>query len=363
MNRKLFWTFQFSYWTVYLVYTIFVVHYTTLIKEDTNAAILISYLMLLCYFGIPLSLFAEKIIQTERFNALSIIHILIIVSVISFILGNIWVFEIILLDTLYNKILEVFSITRYHIIPYKWRVYLWELFVASLLLFAWIAIYLFLKFWNQWQNQRFEIEKANLQLESAQLRMLQSQISPHFLFNALSSLRALIRKDSVRAEQMLSKISDFLRYSLVNKMKVEVSLKEELLAIENYLSIEKVRFGEKLNVTYDIDANAEEFPVPGFLLHPIVENSIKYGMASGHLPLEIVISAVRRNNTLSVEVKNSGSWYQRAERNGTGTGLKNVKERLQTLYPGKYTMAYEEINGFVVTCIEIKRDPDEDGTP
>jgi two-component system, LytTR family, sensor kinase len=360
MNKKILWSFQFSYWSVYFLYTIFVVHYTTLVKENTNPVILISYLILLCYFGIPLSILAKKIVGTDRFNSMSLIKILIAVTLISVILGNIWVLEIILLDKLYDQILQVFSITRYRIIPLKWRAYMWESFSATLLLFAWIAIYLFLKYWNQWQKQRFEIEKANLQLELAQLKMLRSQISPHFLFNALSSLRALIRNDAIKAEQMLSKISEFLRYSLVNKINVEVPFSEELLATKNYFDIEKVRFGDKLQVEYIINPLADDFPVPGFILHPIIENSVKYGMASSTLPLRINIIAQIQNNRLHIEVTNSGKWNQKQnETNGTGTGLQNIKSRLQTLYPGRHHFNYAETDGFVKITLEIERSRDE----
>jgi LytS/YehU family sensor histidine kinase len=138
-----------------------------------------------------------------------------------------------------------------------------------------------------------------------------------------------------------------------------VPLKEELLATKNYFSIEEVRFGKKLKVIYDIDPHAEEIPVPGFILHPLIENSVKYGLETGSLPLQIVISARNRNNTLVIEVKNSGKWFSRDNTYGTGTGLKNVKDRLQTLYPDRHNVIYDTTDGFVRVILEIKREPDE----
>ncbi len=356
MNKKIFWSFQAAYWSMYYLYTIFVVHYNALIKEGSNPVLLLGYLFLLCFFGIPLSLTAQKIIDHDRFNALSIAQILTVVTIISFILANIWVMEIIILDKFFKELLDFFTITRYRILPFKWRVYFWEMFFAMLLLFAWIAIYLFLKFWNQWNIQRFETDKANLQLQVAQLKMLESQISPHFLFNALSSLRALIRKDAHRAEEMLSKISDFLRYSLINRTNMEVPFSQELIAAQNYFSIEKVRFGNKLQVDYSIDPATADFPVPGFILHPVIENSVKYGMETGKLPLNVQISATVISKKLRIEVRNSGHWQEdRDPFQGTGTGLKNLKNRLETMYPGRHHFAVQKNDRRVIVVIEIER--------
>ena len=365
VDKKVFWSFQFAYWFIYFIYNIFVIHYTTLIQEDTNTYILLSYLFFVCFFGIPLSFLARAVIDQKWFTSFSMIKILFLVIIISFLLANIWVIEIVSLDKIYNEILNVFSITRYRIIPFKWRVYLWEVLFATLLLFGWIAIYLFLKYWKEWNNQKYEIKSTNLQLELtqlkfelAQLRMLRSQISPHFLFNALSSLRALIRRDPGRAEQMISKISEFLRYSLVNKTNWIVPLSEELQAARNYFGIEQVRFGDKLQVVYEIEADAEEFPVPGFILHPIIENSVKYGMDSTQLPLRIIIKAAVTQSRLHIEILNSGRWKERGS-NGcsTNTGLENVKNRLQTIYPSKHNLKIEEKDGFVKIALDFENEP------
>jgi len=359
MNKKIFWSFQIAYWSVYYLYNIFVVHYVSFVKAETPPIIILSYLVLLCFFGIPLSIVSTKILSSPKVNQLSLISILFTIIFTSFLLANIWVLEIITLDKIYNEILQLYSFTRHKLILFKWRVYLWEMFFATLLLFAWNAIYLFLKFWDEWHKQRFETEKANLELELAQLKMLRSQISPHFLFNALSSLRALIRSEPQKAETMLSKISEFLRYSLIYKSNVEAPFSEELVAAKNYFSIEKVRFGDKLQVEYEIDLAAEEFPVPAFILHPIIDNSVKYGMESTKLPLRISIRAKVISNRLRIEVLNSGIWKERDAGNGsTGTGLQNVESRLETLYPGRHQLQFEKTDESVKIVLELEKNPD-----
>jgi len=360
-NRKIFWMFQISFWMAYFLYNVFVVHHSSFIRDEINPVILIVYLVLMCFFGIPLTLIAARLYNAINFRRLPMYLLFTAVVVISFYLANVWFLEILLLDKIFNELMAFSGISSVSFIPLKMPYYLWEVFFAFLLLVAWSAIYLFLRLWRDWTQQKFEIEKVNLQLENAQLRMLRSQISPHFLFNSLCSLRALIRVDAVGAEKMLSKISDFLRYSLIQKDQWDVPLHEEIKAMKNYLSIEKVRFKKNLQVEYDIDSSAEDFPIPGFILHPIVENSVKYGMAGGKAPLRILIRAEKTENKLFVEVVNSGKWQtedMKHEASGTGTGLETVRGRLQTLYPGRHALTITEEDGNVKVTMEFEQPGD-----
>jgi LytS/YehU family sensor histidine kinase len=155
---------------------------------------------------------------------------------------------------------------------------------------------------------------------------------------------------------MISKISDFLRYSLVNKKDTEVTLKEELDAINNYFEIERVRYEENLIARFDIDPIAEDYPIPSFLLHSIIENAVKYGMDTSDLPLEIDVKATVNNNTIKIEIANTGKWIEHRDEtneNGTGTGIKNVKERLNFMYPDGYDFKIKKENGKVSVILEL----------
>lgn len=342
MQRKIFWIYQLAFWTTYFLYNIFILHFVSLSRGNNLAAGLI-YLFCVSYFGIPLSLLARWYYDKMDFASFPLPRLIVSILVAALLLAQLWVFELMLLDKVFNEWLQLFSFTRLTLLTIKIRVYFWELFMAFLLLLAWISIYLFLRFWDEWHKQRFETEKANLELEIAQLSMLRTQISPHFLFNSLSSLRTLIRSDAVRAEQMLSKISDFLRYSLVHKQKILVPLEQELEAARNYFDIEQVRFGDKLQIHYKIDPAARSMKVPALILHPVLDNSIKYGMETGTLPLLIEIRATREGKKLKLQIINSGHWKKHAAENGgTGTGLRNINSRLKTLYPGRYKFSIDK---------------------
>ena len=224
------------------------------------------------------------------------------------------------------------------------------------LITSWSLLYFGIKFWFDWTQEHDRAEKLDLLAQSAQLQMLRYQVNPHFLFNSFSSLRALIRSNQGKAEEMVSKLSEFYRYSLTTKNNSEVPLIEEIEAIEHYFGIEKIRFGNKLEYYITIDSLAEEYPVPCFLVHPLVENSIKYGMKTSNLPLVIKIDAIVKNDNLIICVANSGRWLKDSRNNNiqsTKTGLSNIRSRLEYSFPDNYKININEENGFVKVVIEI----------
>jgi LytS/YehU family sensor histidine kinase len=221
---------------------------------------------------------------------------------------------------------------------------------------SWSLLYFGIKFWLDWTREHDRAEKLDLLAQSAQLQMLRYQVNPHFLFNSFSSLRALIRTNQIKAEEMVSKLSEFYRYSLTTKNYGEVPLIEELDAIEHYFEIEKIRFGNKLEYNITVDSLAEEYPVPCFLIHPLVENAIKYGMKTSKMPLTVNIDASVKKNNLIVCVSNSGSWFKHTGDNniqGTNTGLKNIMSRLEYSYPDNHKFETIAENGLVKVRIEI----------
>ncbi len=227
------------------------------------------------------------------------------------------------------------------------------------LMTTWSLLYFGIKFWMDLSAEKERAEKASLLAQSAQLQMLRYQVNPHFLFNSFSSLRALIRSDKYKAEEMISKLSDFYRYTLTVKSESEILLIKEVEAISNYAEIEKIRFEDKINLEFSIDPAAQDYPIPSFIIHPLVENAIKYGMQTSPLPLQIKILAEVKKYGLSVSVLNSGKWIPAGTNShyyGTGTGLSNIKRRLEFSYPGKHKFEISEKDGFVIVKFEIYRE-------
>ena len=346
-NKQLiFWLLQLIVWTIYFLYNLKVVHGLSM---PDNREVVLYYTILYAYFGIPLSLMLRAAYNWLKEKSISNWVFALSVFGITLLAANIWAGEVYLLDRLFED--EDTTMT-----PVNLRFYIWELFGDFLVLLAWSAFYLLINLWYDWQTVKERAEKANLLAQSSQLQMLRNQINPHFLFNTLSSLRALVRIDQKKAEEMISKISDFLRYSLVNKKDTEVTLKEELEAINNYFEIERVRYEENLVASFDIDPIAEDYPIPSFLLHSIIENAVKYGMDTSDLPLEIDVKATVNNNTLKIEIMNTGTWIEQSDNmneNGTGTGIKNVMERLSYMYPDSYEFNIKKDNGKVSVILEL----------
>jgi LytS/YehU family sensor histidine kinase len=225
-------------------------------------------------------------------------------------------------------------------------------------MFGWSALYFGIKYWQEWQAERERALQATALAQQAQLESLRYQLNPHFLFNALNSIRASIDEDGRRAKQMITEFSEFLRYSLLNTNAAAIPLRDELAAIRNYLAIEQIRFEDKLQVRYDVEPAAEEFRLPGFLLHPLVENAIKHGMTQA-APLKLKIAARTQASRLRVEVANSGHLLTTraagTNGNGLGIGLRNIRERLAQLYPGHSRFEIGETDGWVRAIIEIEK--------
>jgi two-component system, LytTR family, sensor kinase len=223
-------------------------------------------------------------------------------------------------------------------------------------MFGWSALYFGLKYWQEWQAERERTLQANALAQQAQLEMLRYQLNPHFLFNALNSIRASVDEDSQRAKRMITEFSEFLRYSLLNGNAAEIPLREELAAIRNYLAIEQIRFEDKLQVSFEVEPAAEEYRLPGFLIHPLVENAIKHGM-NQTMPLKLHLTARLRAEGLYIEVANSGHWHSAngSGVNGLGIGLRNIQQRLAQLFPGRSRFEIGAADGWVRAVIEINK--------
>lgn len=194
-----------------------------------------------------------------------------------------------------------------------------------------------LKIWGSVRNEQ-KLEEQNRLLVQARLQALSSQINPHFLFNTLNSVHSLIRTDPELAREVVVKLSRILR-NLLAKHETFVPLSEELKFIEDYLDIEKVRFGERLQVVKDIDPEAESKLVPSMILQPLVENAIKHGLSKklskGTLKLEAKLKS--GHLILAVEDDGVGIPHEKQRKlTESGIGVRNVNERLQVLFGSSY---------------------------
>ncbi|MGD0497707.1 MAG: histidine kinase [Bryobacteraceae bacterium] len=211
--------------------------------------------------------------------------------------------------------------------------------VAAMYVTTLFAVAIPLKIWNSARNEK-KLEEQGRLLAEARLAALTSQINPHFLFNTLNSVSSLIRTDPQQARVMVMKLSQVLR-RLLRKHESFNPLREELSFIEDYLSIELVRFGDKLRFEKDVAEDALDMLVPSMLLQPLVENSIKHGLSSKVAGGTIRIRARRSDSRLLLEVEDDGVGIPES-RLATlleqGIGVSNVNERLKVLFGSEYRM-------------------------
>jgi len=208
-----------------------------------------------------------------------------------------------------------------------------------------------LKIWNSVRIQ-IKLEEQGRLLMEARMEALQNQINPHFLFNTLNSVSSLVRFDPDRARELIIKLANILR-RLLSSSDAYVPLREELEFIDNYLDIEVVRFGrDKLRVVKELDAASLDLMVPSMLLQPLVENSIKHGLASKIEGGSIYMRSRISESHLIIEVEDDGVGMGAAnllERptglGGTGIGMANVAERLKVLYGDTAHMTIDSHDG------------------
>jgi two-component system LytT family sensor kinase len=200
-----------------------------------------------------------------------------------------------------------------------------------------------------------ELAEARLQVTEAQLQALKMQLHPHFLFNTLNSISALLDEDAEAADQMLARLGDFLRLTLENSGAGQVTLQEELEFLRCYLEIEHVRFHDRLTVNMQIEPETLDARVPNLILQPIVENSIRHGIVSRIAPGQIEISARLIGDALQLRVKDNGPGLGQVEGGRAtvkeGFGLANTRARLAQMYgpAHRFEMADAPEGGLQVT--------------
>ena len=240
-----------------------------------------------------------------------------------------------------------------------------QLFSAILLDFsllaAWSALYYGINFYILVEEQRDQLLRLESHASSAQLAMLRYQLNPHFLFNTLNSISTLVLlKQTERANAMLSRLSSFLRYTLVSEPEGEVTVAQEIETLKLYLDIEKMRFEERLRTSFDVDPAAAQACIPSLLLQPLVENAIKYAVTPKEEGADIAVGVRRLGNRVHITVSDSGPGSPTGLNEGggsttssTGVGLANTRDRLAQAYGADHRFETEAgPHGFTVT-IEI----------
>lgn len=240
-----------------------------------------------------------------------------------------------------NDFLEYWNVT----LPYRLGTGVFIFILVTL------AYYLFLNLYNLEQRNAREAGLENL-VRDTELKMLRSQINPHFLFNSLNSISYLTISEPEQAREMIIKLSDFMRYALSKKDEQPVTLRSELENLRLYLDIEKVRFGERLATEEDIEDNCLDIKMPVMLLQPLYENAIKHGVyeSTGQIIIKTRISC--NDGYLTIIISNNYDMAP-AKSKGTGTGLQNVSRRLDLFYGNRASLGIRKENGVYTVSLFI----------
>jgi two-component system LytT family sensor kinase len=213
----------------------------------------------------------------------------------------------------------------------------------------------FFKIWYKNQQRSQKLEQDKLQ---AELKFLKAQVHPHFLFNTLNNLYALTLKKSESAPEIVLKLSDLLNYMLYECNSELVPLKKEIELVENYVALEKLRYGDRLDASLNVKVDNPETKVAPMLILPFVENSFKHGVSGETENAWVSIDITLKNNQLTIKVDNSKSNGETKDERKyrEGIGLKNVKRRLELLYEGDYELKILDTDEsyLVVLRIEFK---------
>jgi signal transduction histidine kinase len=231
--------------------------------------------------------------------------------------------------TFSSAVLQLFFVAKFHQnIFFYWTI---------------LAVSQALAYYRKYRERELRASRLEARLAEARLQVLKMQLHPHFLFNTLNAISALMHEDVELADRMVARLGDLLRSTLENAERQEVSLQQELDFIRPYLEIEQARLGPRLQVCLDVDPAAAEARVPNLILQPLVENAIRHGIAPRPGPGRIEIRARREQDRLRLEVRDDGRGLPGREPLKEGVGLANTRARLQQLYGSAHR--FELANG------------------
>lgn len=229
--------------------------------------------------------------------------------------------------------------------PFEFSSLVVSIFAVLILVLFWNAIYFTFHFFQKSRNQEISNLELTASNRESELKNLRAQLNPHFLFNSLNSIRALVDLDPAKAKIAITTLSNLLRESLLLGKENLVPLGSELIIAKNYLDLEKIRFEERLQIQWEIDESLEHFEIPPFSLQMMIENAIKHGISNLKDGGYVVVKAYRDEDKLMVlEVMNSGTLGGIKD---LGVGIQNVQKRLALQYGDKAKFELTEIKGKV----------------
>jgi two-component system LytT family sensor kinase len=325
-NKNYYWLAQASGWSLYS----FLLSAWNYVNIGFEMAVVVQLFFLIILLGIGLSHLYKAFLQSNGWVALPLYRLIPSVVLGSLISGLIY-------SLILASILDLFypSIGNLLVAPFET---LAALILNFFILFMlWSTCYLAYNYLKNYERE----EINNLRLESSQREMemsiLKSQLNPHFIFNAMNSIRALVDEDPMLAKAAVTKLSNILRGTLMADKRNLVTIKDELSLVMDHLDLEKIRYEERLTISYDISPEALDAVIPPMTLQTLVENGIKHGISKLAKGGEIALHIKNFQNHILITIDNTGT-LNTASESTSGIGMQNIRRRLDLIYGKEFQL-------------------------
>jgi len=337
MNKqRLYWIFQITGWSIYALLNILGIsfqstHFTPIMALPIIAESLYFFLITHIYRILSKKMDWLQLPTTQLIPKVLLSIVLMSITVYLARVGVSFSLE------LYSS--EMFSVTNIT----------GNVIANIIIMIIWSSIYFaFHYFEKNTQSLKYEVA-----MNEMKLNQLKSQINPHFIFNALNSIRALVDEEPSKSKRAINHLSNILRSSLVLDRKRLTSLKEELDTTRDYLALESIRFEERLQTEFSIEADTQNIQVPPMMLQTLVENGIKHGISKLKKGGKVSVDARIESGKMIIEIRNTGHYHDNRI-NGTGQGLRNTRQRLELIYGENAKLKIEnESENTVLTTVKI----------
>jgi two-component system, LytTR family, sensor kinase len=338
-KNRIYWSLQIGGW---LLYAIIQIVSSFLVSESLTVKRFI-FLLTEAFLCLLLTHFARNLISHWKWIFLPMTRlfprVLVMVILMSIVLYFVRIPVNLMLGRLFDPLAALDPVTI-----------LGQSSFYAILFFLWTVFYFTFHYFDQY-NKSLKYEASMIEIE---LKNLKSQLNPHFIFNALNSIRALVDENPGKSKQAINQLSNILRNSLASDKKGMMRFDEELKIVKDYLGLESIRFEERLKTDFDIHPESTQFMVPPLMIQTLVENGIKHGISKLTAGGIVQVRTDVTDHRLCIQIRNSGHLVQTVKKNKTGLGLKNTTQRLKLIYGDDASFRIlNENDNFVLTEIII----------
>ncbi len=320
-RKKIYWLSQISGWTLLAVVNLII--YASF-NELSFSRLLVAFY--LSFTGACFTHIYRSIIREKDWLSLPLKRIIPRVLLASVIIGTLMLILIYAVN---------FSTGIFHWQKFRVGAFIFNDFNFSSIILVWGLIYFSVHYFENYKKAEIEALIWEAAVKDFELKTLKSQLNPHFMFNALNSIRALIQEDPKSAQTAVTNLSNILRYSLRIERMETVSLEDEMQTVEDYLALESIRFEERLKYKIMLDPASRKIEIPPMMIQTLVENGIKHGISKRREGGEISILTSVDDLKLKIEIRNNGQMDSGLLQSSKGFGISNTKHRLSLLYGEK----------------------------